>query len=209
MSIPITGAARRTPLAGAAAAGVPGFEGVGHAAAGGTGLILCQWGAALGATVIGTVSTLAKAEVARVHGCHHPVERGEARFAGVVAEVTGGEGCAVVYESIGRDTFAESLDCLRPMGVCASYGHASGPPPVVDIIADLGAKGSLLATRPAIMHYMAKRVNPEASAEELFDAVGSGRVKIAVNHVWPLAQVAEAHRAIEEGRTTGSTVLLA
>ncbi|PKP84572.1 MAG: quinone oxidoreductase [Alphaproteobacteria bacterium HGW-Alphaproteobacteria-2] len=179
-----------------------------HAAAGGMGLILCQWGAALGATVIGTVSTPEKAEIARAHGCHHPVVRGEARFSEVVAEVTAGEGCAVVYESIGKDTFAESLDCLRPMGVCASYGHASGPPPLVDIIADLGAKGSLFVTRPAIMHYMAKRADLEASAAELFDAVGSGRVRIAVNHVWPLSQAADAHRAIEEGRTTGSTVLL-
>jgi len=179
-----------------------------HAAAGGMGLILCQWGKALGATVVGTVSTPEKAETARQHGCDHPVVRSEQSFKEVVREVTGGEGCAVVYESIGRDTFADSLACLRPMGVCASYGHASGPPPAVDIITDLGAPGSLFVTRPAIMHYMARRADLEASAAELFEAVGSGKVKIAVNHVLPLREVAEAHRAIEAGRTTGSTVLL-
>lgn len=179
-----------------------------HAAAGGMGLILCQWGDALGATVVGTVSSEEKAGIARRHGCHHPVVRGKASFRDVVMQVTDGEGCAVVYESIGRDTFAESLDCLRPMGVCASYGHASGPPPTVDVIADLGAKGSLFVTRPAIMHYMAKRAHLEASAAELFEVIQSGRVRIAVNHVYPLREVAEAHRAIEAGRTTGSTVLL-
>ncbi len=179
-----------------------------HAAAGGMGLILCQWGKALGATVVGTVSTPEKAEMARTNGCDHPVVRSERSFKGVVHEVTGGEGCAVVYESIGKDTFADSLDCLRPMGVCASYGHASGPPPQVDIIRDLGAKGSLFVTRPAIMHYMAKRSDLEASAAELFEVVQTGKVRIAVNHVLPLREAAEAHRAIEAGETTGSTVLL-
>lgn len=179
-----------------------------HAAAGGMGLILCQWGKALGATVIGTVSTPEKAETARAHGCDHPVVRSKQGFKDMVREVTDGEGCAVVYESIGKDTFADSLDCLRPMGVCASYGHASGPPPEVDIIRDLGAKGSLFVTRPAIMHYMAKRADLEASAADLFDAVRSGKVKIAVNHVLPLREAGEAHRAIEAGETTGSTVLL-
>jgi len=179
-----------------------------HAAAGGMGLILCQWGKALGATVVGTVSTPEKAEMARANGCDHPVVRSEQSFKDVVHEVTGGEGCAVVYESIGKDTFADSLDCLRPMGVCASYGHASGPPPQVDIIKDLGAKGSLFVTRPAIMHYMAKRSDLETSAAELFEAVQSGKVKIAVNHVLPLREAGEAHRAIEAGETTGSTVLM-
>lgn len=179
-----------------------------HAAAGGMGLILCQWGRALGATVVGTVSTREKAETARQHGCDHPVVRSEQSFRDVVNDVTGGEGCAVVYESIGKDTFADSLGCLRPMGVCASYGHASGPPPMVDVVKDLGANGSLFVTRPAIMHYMAKRPDLEASAADLFEIVRSGKVKIAVNHVLPLREVAEAHRAIEEGRTTGSTVLM-
>lgn len=179
-----------------------------HAAAGGMGLILCQWAKALGATVVGTVSTREKAENARQHGCDYPVVRAEQNFKDVVEEVTGGEGCAVVYESIGRDTFADSLACLRPMGVCASYGHASGPPPTVDVIENLGAKGSLFVTRPAIMHYMARRADLEASVADLFDAVISGKVKIAVNYVLPLREVAETHRAIEAGRTTGSTVLL-
>lgn len=185
----------------------PGDTIVVHAAAGGMGLILCQWGKALGAIVVGTVSTDEKAEMARQHGCDHPVVRSRQNFRDVVMDLTDGEGCAVVYESIGKDTFADSLDCLRPMGVCASYGHASGPPPMVDIIGDLGAKGSLFVTRPAIMHYMAKRADLEASAADLFEAVGSGKVRIAVNHVYPLREAAEAHRAIEEGRTTGSTVL--
>lgn len=186
----------------------PGDTIVVHAAAGGMGLILCQWAKALGATVIGTVSTEEKAEIACRYGCDHPVVRSRQNFRDVVRDVTDGEGCAVVYESIGKDTFADSLDSLRPMGVCASYGHASGPPPTVDIIDDLGAKGSLFVTRPTIMHYMAKRADLEASAADLFEAVGSGRVRIAVNHVYPLCEAAEAHRAIQEGRTTGSTVLL-
>lgn len=132
----------------------------------------------------------------------------ERSFENVVREVTDGEGCTVVYESIGKDTFGDSLDCLRPMGVCASYRHASGPPPEVDIIGDLGAKGSLFVTRPAIMHYMAKRANLEASAADLFEAVRSGKVTIAVNRIYPRREAGEAHRAIEAGETIGSTVLL-
>jgi NADPH2:quinone reductase len=115
-----------------------------HAAAGGMGLILCQWAKALGATVVGTVSTPEKAEVARTAGCHYPVVRSEKSFVDVVREVTDGEGCAVVYEAIGKDTLQYSLDSLRPMGVCAAYGHVSGPPDPVDIIQDLGRRGSLL-----------------------------------------------------------------
>ena len=124
-----------------------------------------------------------------------------------VREVTDGEGVPVVYESIGKTTFAQSLDCLRPMGILASYGHASGAPDPVDVI-ELGAKGSLFVTRPAIMHYMAKREDMLASAADLFEVVSNGSVEIAVNHVLPLREAAEAHRAIEERRTTGSTVLM-
>ena len=178
-----------------------------HAAAGGMGLILCQWAKHLGATVIGTTSSEAKAELARAHGCDHPVVHGTADFAAVAREVTGGEGVPVVYESIGKDTFTRSLDCLRPLGILASYGHASGAPDPVDVI-ELGARGSLFVTRPAIMHYMAKREDLLTGAADLFAVVESGAVQIAVNQVYPLRQAADAHRAIEERRTTGSTVLM-
>ena len=178
-----------------------------HAAAGGMGLILCQWARDLGATVIGTVGSDAKAEQAKAHGCEHVVVYTRDDFVPTVMDVTDGEGCAVVYESIGKDTFSRSLDCLRPMGMLASYGHASGAPDPVDVI-ELGARGSLIVTRPAIMHYMAKRSDLEAGAAELFDVIERGAVKVSVNHVHPLSAAAEAHRAIEERRTTGSTILL-
>ena len=178
-----------------------------HAAAGATGLLLCQWARHLGATVIGTVSSARKAEQARAAGADHVVIHGEGDFVTTVRDVTNGEGCAVVYESIGKDTFRRSLDCLRPLGMMASYGHASGPPDPVDVI-ELGARGSLFLTRPAIMHYLAKREDLERSGEELFDALAKGAVRPAVNHVYPLAEAAEAHRALEARETTGSTVLL-
>ncbi|MCP4329071.1 MAG: quinone oxidoreductase [Alphaproteobacteria bacterium] len=184
----------------------PGDTIVVHAAAGGMGLILCQWAKHLGATIVGTVSSDEKAEVARAAGCDYPVVYTRDDFAAKVKQVTDGEGVPVVYESIGKDTFDGSLDCLRPLGVLACFGHASGAPDPVDVI-ELGARGSLFVTRPAIMHYMAKREDMTAAAAELFDVVGSGAVKIAVNRVLPLREVAEAHRAIEERRTTGSTVL--
>mgnify|MGYP003336421924 CR=1 FL=1 len=178
-----------------------------HAAAGGMGLILCQWAKHLGATIVGTVSSEAKAALAREAGADHIVIHGKGDFVDTVREATSGEGCAVVYESIGKDTFRRSLDCLRPMGMMACYGHASGPPDPMDVI-ELGARGSLFLTRPAIMHYMAKRDDLVRGAEELFEVLGSGAVKSAVNHVYPLSDVGEAHRAIEARETTGSTVLL-
>ena len=178
-----------------------------HAAAGATGLLLCQWAKHLGATVIGTVSSAEKAAQARSAGAEQVVIHGEGDFVATVREVTNGEGCAVVYESIGKDTFRRSLDCLRPLGMMASYGHASGPPDPVDVI-ELGARGSLFLTRPAIMHYLAKREDLERSAEALFDVLATGAVRPAVNQVWPLAEAAEAHRALEARETTGSTVLL-
>lgn len=178
-----------------------------HAASGGMGLILCQWCNTIGATVIGTVSTPEKAELAAAHGCHHPVVRSERSFLDVVKEVTDGEGVPVVYESIGKDTFMESLDCLRPMGMMASFGHASGEPPDVNVV-DLGRRGSLIVTRPAIMHYMADRKHIVAGAEDLFDAVLNQGVEIAVNHTWPLREVGDAHAAVEGSKTTGSVVLL-
>ena len=178
-----------------------------HAAAGATGLLLCQWARHLGATVIGTVSSAAKAAQARAAGAEHVVIHDEGDFVATVREVTNGEGCAVVYESIGKDTFRRSLDCLRPLGMMASYGHASGPPDPVDVI-ELGARGSLFLTRPAIMHYLATRDALERGGEELFDVLGQEVVRPAVNHVYPLAEAAEAHRALEARETTGATVFL-
>lgn len=179
-----------------------------HAAAGGMGLILCQWARALGATIVGTVSTDAKAEVARAAGCHYPIVRSAESFVDKVREVTDGEGAAVVYEAIGKDTLQKSLDSLRPMGVCAAYGHVSGPPDPVDIITDLGRRGSLFITRPAIMHYVAKRSDLEWTARDLFKAIGDGTVKANINYEYPLRDAVRAHQAIESGTTLGATVLI-
>lgn len=178
-----------------------------HAAAGGMGLILCQWAKHLGATVIGTVSTEAKAEQAKAHGCDHPIIYTQEDFLDKVREITAGEGVPVVYESIGKETFGKSIDCLRPLGILVSYGHASGPPDPVEMI-ELGAKGSLFVTRPTIMTYMARRADMLQSATELFDVVQSGAVKIEVNQTFALRHAAAAHRAIGERKTVGSTVLL-
>ncbi|MFB9150816.1 quinone oxidoreductase family protein [Roseovarius ramblicola] len=179
-----------------------------HAAAGGMGLILCQWANALGATIVGTVSTPEKVEAARAAGCHYPVVRPHANFVDVVREVTDGEGCAVVYEAIGKDTLQHSLDCLRPMGVCAAYGHVSGPPDPVDIIQDLGRRGSLFITRPAIMHYVARRSDLEWTARDLFKAIGEGILDANINYEYPLKDAVRAHRAIGSGKTLGATVLI-
>ncbi len=180
-----------------------------HAAAGGMGLILCQWCKLLGATVIGTVSTQAKADLARHNGCDFPILYRHEDFVARTREITGGEGVHVVYESIGKDTLQKSLDCLRPLGMCAAYGHASGKPDPVDIINDLGARGSLFITRPAVMHYMAKRQDLLTAANGLFEVLTGGALKIHVNHRYPLKEVERAHTEIEAGRTTGSSVLLA
>jgi NADPH2:quinone reductase len=179
-----------------------------HAAAGGMGLILCKWANALGATVIGTVSTREKANAAAAAGCHHPVVRSEQDFEAVCRDVTSNEGVAVVYESIGKDTLQKSLDCLRLMGVCAAYGHVSGPPDPVDIIQDLGRRGSLFITRPAIMHYVAKRSDLVATADALFKAIGDGILDANINYEYPLSDAVAAHEAIESGTTLGATVLI-
>ncbi len=179
-----------------------------HAAAGGMGLILCQWAKALGATIVGTVSTEEKAEAARVAGCDYPVVRSKEDFVAKVREVTDGEGAAVVYEAIGKDTLQQSLDCLRLMGVCAAYGHVSGPPDPVDIIQDLGRRGSLFITRPAIMHYVAKRSDLEWTARDLFRAIGDGILDANINYEYPLSEAVKAHKAIESGTTLGATILL-
>ncbi|MFT5172171.1 MAG: NADPH:quinone reductase-like Zn-dependent oxidoreductase [Gammaproteobacteria bacterium] len=179
-----------------------------HAAAGGMGLILCQWAKALGATIVGTVSTAEKAEAARAAGCDYPVVRSQQNFVEVVREVIDGEGCAVVYEAIGKDTLQDSLDCLRLMGVCAAYGHVSGPPDPVDIIQDLGRRGSLFITRPAIMHYVAKRSDLEWTARDLFKAISDGILNANINYEYALKDAVKAHEAIESGTTLGATVLI-
>ena len=178
-----------------------------HAAAGGVGLIASQWARHLGATVIGTVGNDEKAELARAHGCHHAIVYTRENFVERVREITGGQGVAVVYDSVGKDTFTGSLDCLRPLGMMVSFGNASGPvPPFEPGI--LAAKGSLFLTRPTLMTYTAKRVDLVASAAELFEVVASGVVNIEVRQTYPLAEAARAHRDLEARRTTGSTVLL-
>jgi NADPH2:quinone reductase len=178
-----------------------------HAAAGGVGLIVCQWAKALGATVIGTVGSDEKAELARAHGCDHPIVYTRDDFVAEVERITGGAKLPVVYDSIGRDTFLKSLDCLRPRGLMVSFGNASGPvdpfPPGI-----LAQKGSLFLTRPTMYHYTATRAELEAAANELFELVENGTIRIEVNQRFPLRDAAEAHRALEARRTSGSTVLI-
>ena len=185
----------------------PGDTVLVHAASGGMGSILCQWLNAIGAITVGTVSTQEKAEIARGNGCHHPVVRGEQSFVDVVKEVTDGKGVPVVYESIGKDTFWDSMDCLARLGTMACYGHASGPPPDVNVV-DLGRRGSLFVTRPGINDYIYSREDVLRGATDLFDAVTSHGVNIAINQRWPLREIAQAHQALETGKTTGSTILL-
>ena len=150
----------------------------------------------------------AQAALARAAGCHYPVVRSEQSFVDEVMRVSDGEGCAVVYEAIGKDTLQQSLDSLRPMGVCAAYGHVSGPPDPVDIIQDLGRRGSLFITRPAIMHYVAKRSDLEWTAKDLFAAMGNGILDANINYEYALKDAVTAHRAIESGTTSGATVLI-
>jgi len=176
-----------------------------HAAAGGVGLILCQWASALGATVIGTVSTDEKAALAKANGCRYPIVTSREDFVARVAEITNGKKLPVVYDSIGRDSFMQSLDCLRPRGIMVLFGQSSGPVPPFDL-GILASKGSLMVTRPTMGHFIASREELTAAASELFDVVASGKVKIAVNQHFPLEKAADAHRALEARRTTGSTV---
>lgn len=177
-----------------------------HAAAGGIGLILCQWASALGATVIGTVSNDEKAELARANGCEHPIVYTRQDFVAEVDRLTGDRKLPVVYDSVGRDTFLKSLDCLRKRGLMVSFGQSSGP---VEPFAPrlLAQKGSLFLTRPTLFDYIATREDLEASAASLFDAVRTGKVKADIGQRFPLSQAAEAHRAIEARQTTGSTIL--
>ncbi len=177
-----------------------------HAAAGGVGLILCQWAKHLGTTVIGVVSTEAKAELARAHGAAHVI-LGHDRLAAEVKRITGGAMVPVVYDSVGKDTFGASLDCLAPLGLMVTYGNSSGPVPPVDL-GVLSAKGSLFLTRPTLATYTASRHDLVAGAEDLFAAVQSGAVKIRVNQTFALKDAAAAHTALEARQTTGSTVLI-
>ena len=177
-----------------------------HAAAGGVGLILCQWAKALGATVIGTVGSDEKAELARAHGCDHPIVYTRQDFVAEVARITDRAKVPVVYDGVGRDTFMKSLDCLAIRGLMASYGNASGA--VEPIEPNLLAhKGSLFLTRPTLYHYTLDRADLRQAAADLFDVVASGAVRIEIGQRFPLRDAADAHRALEERRTTGSTVL--
>jgi NADPH2:quinone reductase len=177
-----------------------------HAAAGGVGLILCQWAKALGATVIGTVGSEEKAELARNHGCDHPIVYTHQDFVAEVERITAGAKVPVVYDGVGRDTFIKSLDCLARRGMMVSYGNASGPvDPFQPVI--LAQKGSLFLTRPTLFDYTLDRADLEQAAAELFTIVESGKVKIEVKQRFPLKDAAEAHRALEARRTSGSTIL--
>jgi NADPH2:quinone reductase len=178
-----------------------------HSAAGGVGLILCQWAAHLGATVIGTVGSEAKVAVARANGCAHPIMRGRDDFVAKVREITAGRGVDVVYDSVGRDTFEGSLRCLRPRGLLASFGEASGDPQPVPP-RRLGQMGSLFLTHPSLPHYTATRGELEETAADLFRVVADGTVKIDVTRTYALQDAAQAQRDLESGRTTGSPVLI-
>lgn len=178
-----------------------------HAAAGGVGLIACQWARHLGATVIGTVGSEEKAVLAKQAGATHVINYRTENFVDRVKEITSGNGCDVVYDGIGKDTYPGSLDCLKPFGLWATFGNASGKIDNFDL-GLLAAKGSLYATRPTLFTYVAKREDLVATANELFDVVGGGIVKISVNQTYPLSEAAAAHRDLEGRRTTGSTVLL-
>jgi NADPH2:quinone reductase len=185
----------------------PGQTVLFHAAAGGVGLIACQWLKALGATVIGTVGSDEKAKLARAHGCDHTIVYTRENFVERVKEITGGRKVPVVYDSVGKDTYMGSLDCLQPLGMLVIFGNGSGPVPPFDL-GLLAQKGSLFITRPTLNTYTAKREDLEATANELFDVVKSGKVKIEINQTYALKDAAQVHRDLEGRKTTGSTVLL-
>ena len=178
-----------------------------HAAAGGVGLLLCQWARALGAVVIGVVGSDAKADLARKNGCRQVLISGRDDVVAGVRKLTRGAGVAVVYDSVGKDTFMESLDCLRPRGMMVSYGNASGPPPVFSPL-ELSKRGSLYLTRPTLFSYVATRAELAAAARELFAIVRARKVRVRIGQTYPLVEVAQAHRDLEARLTTGSTVLI-
>lgn len=178
-----------------------------HAAAGGVGLIACQWARALGVTLIVTVGSDAKGELAKQHGAAHVINYNTENFVERVKEITGGKGVPVVYDSIGKDTFIGSLDCLSPLGTMVSFGSASGPVPPFNLN-ELASRGSLFITRPTLFSYTAQREDLDAMAAELFDMVGSGKVKIEINQRYALKDAAQAHIDLESRKTTGSSILL-
>jgi NADPH2:quinone reductase len=178
-----------------------------HAAAGGVGLIACQWAKHLGATVIGTVGSEEKAKLARAHGCDHVIFYRTEDIAARVRELTNGAGVPVVYDSVGKDTFAASLDCLRPRGLLVTFGQSSGPVPPFDPRV-LSQKGSLFLTRPTLADYVRTRADLDATARDLFEVIASGAVKITAAQTYPLREADRAHRDLESRKTTGSTVLL-
>ena len=178
-----------------------------HAAVGGVGSILCQWARALGAKVIGIVGTEAKAVLARKDGCKHVLIAGQDNILESVKKLTKGAGVAVVYDSVGKDTFMESLDCLQPLGMMVSYGNASGPPPLISPM-ELTKRGSLFLARPSLFAYIGQRKDLDAMARELFAAVKKKQIKVRIGQRYPLAEAAQAHRDLEARRTTGSTVLV-
>ncbi|MBI2295383.1 MAG: quinone oxidoreductase [Betaproteobacteria bacterium] len=178
-----------------------------HAAAGGVGQILCQWARALGATVIGTVGSDEKAEIAKKAGCKHVIVTSREKFSARVKEITKGKGVPVVYDGVGKDTFMDSLDCLQPRGLMVSFGNASGAVPPFNL-GILAQKGSLFLTRPTLLHYAASREDLVRAASELFAVVKSGAVKIRINQTYPLRDAAQAQRDLEARKTTGSTVLI-
>jgi NADPH2:quinone reductase len=177
-----------------------------HAAAGGVGLILCQWARALGARVIGVVGSDAKAELARKYGCRQVLISGRDELVAGVKALTRGAGVAAVYDAVGKDSFMESLDCLRRLGMMVTFGNASGPPPAINPL-ELSKRGSLFLTRPTLFNYIASREELTTAARELFSAVRSRKVRVVIGQRYPLREAAEAHRDLEGRRTTGSTVL--
>ena len=185
----------------------PGDHVLWHAAAGGVGLIACQWAKALGLQLIGTAGSDEKCQLAKDHGAAHVINYKTENFVERVKAITGGKGVKVVYDSVGKDTFERSLDCLRPFGLLASFGNSSGPvPPFAP--ATLGAKGSLYLTRQTLFTHASSRESTQAMADDLFSVVASGAVKIRIDQRYPLAEAAQAHRDLEARKTTGSTVLL-
>jgi NADPH2:quinone reductase len=178
-----------------------------HAAAGGVGLLACQWARALGVTMIGTVGSDEKAALAKEHGCVHTINYNRENFVERVKDITEGAGVPVVYDSIGKDTFTGSLDCLSPLGMLVSFGSASGPVPPFNLN-ELASRGSLFVTRPSVFNYTAKRDDLEIMAAELFGMIESGKIKVNINQRYALKDVAQAHRDLESRKTTGSTILI-
>ena len=178
-----------------------------HAAVGGVGLLLCQWAKAIGARVIGVVGSSAKVTLAKKNGCKHVLVMGEDPLVESVKKITKGTGVKVVYDSVGKDTFFDSLDCLAPLGMMVSYGNASGPPPAISPL-ELSKRGSLFLTRPSLFAYIAKREDLDAAAKALFSMISSKKVRLHIGQRYPLADAAQAHRDLEARKTTGSTLLI-